>query len=169
MKVEVVVLGSPSQNKPDGFCGREATDEDGIPWLTHTYTHKNTTCRQAHYMQTGNTEEDGKSWLSLSPSLSHTHTHTKKTCRHDKWTLLYTKHTHTPRQTRGTGIAAQCQAGTPRPGTNVGSELEPVVGSESLAGLSGSESRTSVLLSPHGQSSRKINCKAKTCTPGLRT
>ena len=42
------------------------------------------------------------------------------------------------------------------------------MGSESLAGLSGSESRTSVLLSPHGQSSRKINCKAKTRTEDMR-
>ena len=30
--------GFPIRNKPDGFCGREATEEDGIPWLTHTKT-----------------------------------------------------------------------------------------------------------------------------------
>ena len=103
---------------------------------SHTHTHtkplragRHTTCRQATLKKTANR---GSLSLSLSLSLSHTHTHTQ-TCRrththknnnmqahtpytHDKWTLLYTKHTHTPRQTRGTGIAAQCQAGTPRPG-----------------------------------------------------
>ena len=38
------------------------------------------------------------------------------------------------------------------PGTNVGSEGEPVVGSKSPAGLGGSEGGFSVLLSPDGQS-----------------